>query len=95
MYNKIMKRNLKGQFIKGSNGNYIGTENIIRRLTPTECERLQGFPDGWTEFGWDGKFKEGHPWRTSIISISDTQRYKCLGNAVTTNVIKAIGEKLF
>ena len=48
----------------------------IRRLTPIECERLQGFPDGWTE------------------GVSDTQRYKCLGNAVTTNVITAIGEKL-
>ena len=48
----------------------------IRRLTPVECERLQGFPDGWTE------------------GISDTQRYKCLGNAVTTNVIKALGEGL-
>jgi site-specific DNA-cytosine methylase len=48
----------------------------IRRLTPTECERLQGFPDGWTE------------------GISDTQRYKCLGNAVTTNVIRAIMEKI-
>lgn len=48
----------------------------IRRITPTECERLQGFPDGWTE------------------GISDTQRYKCLGNAVTTTVITAIGEKL-
>jgi len=48
----------------------------IRRLTPIECERLQGFPDGWTE------------------GISDTQRYKCLGNAVTTNVIQAIMEKL-
>jgi len=47
----------------------------IRKLTPTECERLQGFPDGWTEFGADGS------------KISDTQRYKCLGNAVTTNVI--------
>ena len=49
----------------------------IRRLTPIECERLQGFPDGWTE------------------GISDSQRYKCLGNAVTVNVIKAIMEKLF
>ena len=48
----------------------------IRRLTPTECERLQGFPDGWTE------------------GISDTQRYKCLGNAVTTNVITEIGKKI-
>ena len=52
----------------------VGTK--IRRLTPTECERLQGFPDGWTE------------------GISDTQRYKCLGNAVTVNVVRAIGERL-
>ena len=44
----------------------------IRRLTPTECERLQGFPDSWTE------------------GISDSQRYKCLGNAVTVNVIREI-----
>lgn len=48
----------------------------IRRLTPTECERLQGFPDGWTE------------------GISNTQRYKCLGNAVTVNVIEAIMGRL-
>ena len=48
----------------------------IRRLSPVECERLQGFPDGWTE------------------GISDSQRYKCLGNAVTTNVIEAIGTRL-
>jgi len=48
----------------------------IRRLTPIECERLQGFPDGWTE------------------GISDTQRYKCLGNAVTVNVIKFLGDRI-
>ena len=40
-------------------------ELSVRRLTPLECERLQGFPDGWTAM------------------LSDTQRYKCLGNAVT------------
>lgn len=51
-------------------------ETKIRRLTPKECERLQGFPDGWTE------------------GVSDTQRYKCLGNAVTVNVIKDIFEKI-
>lgn len=56
----------------------------IRRLTPIECERLQGFPDGWTKYGIiDGK----------KVEISDTQRYKCLGNAVTTNVITAIIER--
>ena len=58
----------------------------IRRLTPTECERLQGFPDGWTERGID---KEGNE-----VVISDTQRYKVLGNAVTTNVMTAIGKSI-
>ena len=48
----------------------------IRRLTPTECERLQGFPDGWTK------------------GISDSQRYKCLGNAVTVNTVQAVIERL-
>lgn len=52
-------------------------DSQIRRLTPRECERLQGFPDDWTE------------------GISDTQRYKCLGNAVTTNVITAIINRLY
>jgi len=51
-------------------------EGKIRRLTPTECCRLQGFPDNWVD------------------GISDTQKYKCLGNAVTVNVIQAIAEKL-
>ena len=46
----------------------------IRRLTPVECERLQGFPDGWTE------------------GVSDTQRFRLLGNAVTVPVIKFLGE---
>lgn len=55
----------------------------IRKLTPVECERLQAFPDGWTEFGKDGE------------KISDTQRYKCLGNAVTTTVITAIINEMF
>lgn len=51
---------------------YNNIVNSIRRLTPLECERLQGFPD---------KFTEG---------ISDTQRYRCLGNAVTVPVIEAV-----
>ncbi len=48
----------------------------IRKLTPKECERLQGFPDGWTE------------------GISDTQRYKTLGNAVTVNVVAEIAKRI-
>jgi len=50
----------------------------IRRLTPTECERLQGFPDGWT----------------GVEGTSDTQRYKTLGNAVTVNVVRDVMRKL-
>jgi DNA (cytosine-5)-methyltransferase 1 len=55
----------------------------VRRLTPKECERLQGFPDDWTRYGKNGE------------EISDTQRYKCCGNAVTTNVITAIINEMF
>jgi DNA (cytosine-5)-methyltransferase 1 len=50
--------------------NPVRTGYIVRRLTPTECERLQGFPDGWTQIGHDGK------------EISDTRRYQMLGNSV-------------
>ena len=57
-------------------------ENSIRRLTPTECEFLQSFPKDWTEYGIDDSCNE--------VKMSDTQRYKCLGNAVTVNVIEAI-----
>lgn len=58
----------------------------IRRLTPTECERLQGFPDNFTKYGIDSKGNE--------ILISDTQRYKVLGNAVTTSVVMEIVKRL-
>lgn len=57
----------------------------IRRLTPTECERLQGFPDGWTKKGLFGDEER---------IISDSRRYKALGNAVTTNVIEAVVRKI-
>jgi DNA (cytosine-5)-methyltransferase 1 len=57
----------------------------IRRLTPLECERLQGFTDNWTAQGIiDGK----------TVDISDTQRYKCLGNAVTVDIVEMIGRRL-
>jgi DNA (cytosine-5)-methyltransferase 1 len=58
----------------------------IRRLTPVECERLQGFPDGWTARGLDASGKE--------VTVSDTQRYKMLGNAVTVNVIEFLGKRV-
>ena len=49
----------------------------VRRFTPTEWERLQGFPDGWTG------------------GLSDTQRFKQMGNAVTVNVVETVMRRLF
>jgi len=65
-----------------SGGNHSGmtilrTPQGDRRLTPTECERLQGFPDGWT------------------AGVSDTQRYKQCGNAVTVNVVRYVAGRIF
>lgn len=61
---------------------FISQPPRIRRLTPLECERLQNFPDDWTKEGIDGV-------------VSDTQRYKMAGNAVTTSVIQAVFEGIF
>jgi len=65
--------------LRGQDGNVRQGDAVrqaIRRLTPLECERIQGFPDGWTE------------------GISDAQRYRCLGNAVSVPIVKVIGERL-
>jgi len=60
-------------------------QTSIRRLTPVECMRLQGFPDNHNEFGLlDGK----------KVAISDTQRYKQAGNAVTVDVVAAVARKI-
>lgn len=53
----------------------VGT-SIVRRLTPLECERLQGFPDGWTDIGeWTDSKGKKH-------ETSDSSRYKALGNSI-------------
>ena len=59
------------------------TGYVVRRLTPTECERLQGFPDGWTDVPFKGS---EHP--------SDTPRYKALGNSFAVPVVRWIGERI-
>jgi len=61
--------------------NMVKTQSRIRRLTPIECERLQGFPDNWTQYGTNG-------------IISDSQRYKMCGNAVTVDVVQAVAERI-
>lgn len=63
----------------------VATAMQVRRLTPTECERLQGFPDGWTAI----------PWRKSTESnCPDGPRYKALGNSMAVPVMRWIGKRI-
>ena len=57
----------------------------VRRLTPTECERLQGFPDGHTAIPWKGKAASECP---------DGPRYRALGNSMAVNVMRWIGRRI-
>ena len=85
--NKVKEENIVGTITQHcsrsglTNGFKVINENKIRRLTPIECERLQGFPDNWTQYGESGK-------------ISDTQRYKMCGNAVTVDVVEAVANSI-
>lgn len=54
---------------------------VVRRLTPLECERLQGFPDGWTDIGdWVKTDKRGR--EIKVKGSADSPRYKALGNSI-------------
>ena len=59
--------------------------NGVRRLTEIECERLQGFPDNWTQYG---------DYNGTIKPIAKTQRYKLIGNAVTVDIVELIAKRL-
>ena len=59
--------------------------HIVRRLTPIECERLQGFPDNYTQIPWKGKPAEECP---------SSHRYKALGNSMAVPVMKWIGMRI-
>lgn len=61
---------------------YLMQEYAVRRLTPTECERLQGFPDGWTAITYRGK------------PAADGPRYRALGNSMAVPVVRWIGERI-
>ena len=60
----------------------VATESAVRRLTPRECERLQGFPDDWTAQKLD-------PIK-GIVTQADSSRYKQMGNAVAVPVVEWI-----
>lgn len=75
-----------------SSGGYRhGAENLtvqksrVRRLTPIECERLQGFPDDWTRISWRGKPADQCP---------DAPRYRAIGNSMAVPVMRWIGKRI-
>jgi len=67
----------------GSSRSYISERWAVRRLTPRECERLQGFPDGYTDV----------PWRNRNWT-PDGPRYKALGNSMAVNVMRWLGKRI-
>ena len=61
--------------------NTVRQNRVVRRLTPIECERLQGFPDGWTDIGdWVKTDKRGR--EIKVKGSADSPRYKALGNSI-------------
>jgi DNA (cytosine-5)-methyltransferase 1 len=78
-------RNAAGRNARGDAQDTFVVSNVPRRLTPTECERLQAFPDGHTAWG----IRDGER-----VEISDGPRYRMLGNAVTVNVAEWIGHRI-
>ena len=77
---------LRGYKNSTSTGSFIKTkDNKIRYLTEIECERLQGFPDNWTQYG---------DYNGTIKPIAKTQRYKLIGNAVTVDIVELIAKRL-
>jgi DNA (cytosine-5)-methyltransferase 1 len=67
----------------GSSKSYVAQAWAVRRLTPVECERLQGFPDEYTNIPWRGK--NGAP---------DGPRYKALGNSMAVNAMRWLGRRI-
>lgn len=61
------------------------TDAVVRRLTPRECERLQGMPDDWTRIPYRGKSADDCP---------DGPRYKAIGNSMAVPVMRWIGERI-
>ena len=69
----------------GSSRSYVAERWAVRRLTPAECEALQGFPRNWTAIPWRKKPAGECP---------DGPRYKAIGNSMAVNVMRHIGERI-
>lgn len=93
MKNRIQNRD--ETWCLGANGNDFGIfeGDRVRRLTPKECERLQGFPDDWTKLEIP-QTSEAKKALGIKKYISDTKRYEMCGNAVTVPTVQYILEKL-
>jgi len=82
-------------FTPNQGGTLVSAPMLVRRLTTLECERLQGFPDGWTclclpleEWARDPEDA------AEQCTCPDSPRYRAMGNAVTVNVAEFIGRRL-
>ena len=78
-------KNLTGTLTTNASRFAVNVKHTLRRLTPIECERLQGFPDNHTQIPWRGKTKENCP---------DGPRYKACGNSMAVPVMRWIGEQI-
>ena len=74
-----------GDYSRSDNFNMIELGDRVRRLTPLECERLQGFPDNHTRIKWRNRSEDKCP---------DGPRYKALGNSMAVPVVKWIGRNI-
>lgn len=74
-----------GHFQGNQGGDIIQHGLSVRRFTPTECERLQGFPDGYTKIPYRGNSEE---------ECQDGPRYKAIGNSIATPVLRWLGQRI-
>ncbi len=82
-----------GSSVGAPAGPAVSDGETVRRLTPTECERLQALPDGWTapdELGGPGVYVGSR----CVSGVADSVRYAALGDAVTASVSEWIGRRL-
>ena len=79
----VLSQGMRGNVV--ASAHVVQTRSSVRRLTPVECERLQGFPDNWTRIPYRGKPEEQCP---------DSPRYKAIGNSWAVPVVRWIGKRI-
>lgn len=109
--NAAVDEGMTGTLKVGGDPPTISDGYVVRRLMPVECERLQGFPDGWTDIEFEAdvvdwekcpdEFEDPEGYVafldnpvTRRVNVSDTARYKALGNSMAVPVMRWIGERI-